>query len=160
MHFIGFTTAPITKSGNAYIQSADVDWIRSALRQLPKKIPIIAATHYPLVTGDVDNWCEVTSIVRKYNLQAILSGHYHRNALLSYDGLPGIVNRSVLRGNYAVGGYSIYTVSDSITVSEKLIGKPEKIWLKYAFDFKEYETSACKHKKSAALSSGFDADKN
>ena len=59
--------------------------------------PFILVTHYPLQDGDVDNWYEITDLARKYNLKAVLAGHYHRNLLFSYDGIPGILNRSNLR---------------------------------------------------------------
>ncbi len=60
---------------------------------------------------------------------AVLNGHYHRNALLSYNGLPGIVNRSTLRGNAPFGGYSLFAVGDSLQVFEKVIGLPARRWL-------------------------------
>jgi outer membrane protein assembly factor BamB len=102
-------------------------------------MPIFVVTHYPLQTGDVDNWFCMTDVLRKYNIQAVLGGHYHRNALWNYDGLPGIIFRSTLRGTESVGGYSILSVSDSIRVFEKNIGQPELKWLTLPFETKKYE---------------------
>jgi len=59
----------------------------------------------------------------------VLNGHYHRNALFSYAGVPGIVNRSTQRGNQIKGGYTIYSVSDTLKVAEKIIGEPEHEWM-------------------------------
>lgn len=129
--FIGFTTAPLTKSTNGIIQKEDIDWIQTVLEKSGTSMPFFAVTHYPLQTGDVDNWKELTDIFKKYNVQAVLGGHYHRNVLLNYDGIPGIVCRSTLRASNPVGGYSIFSVSDSIKVSEKRIGRQEELWLAF-----------------------------
>ena len=93
-------------------------------------MPVFVVTHYPLLTGDVDNWKDMTQLLRKFNIQALLGGHYHRNTFLNYDGIPGIIHRSTLRGKQAVGGYSILCVADTLTVSEKVIGQEEQEWLK------------------------------
>jgi 3',5'-cyclic AMP phosphodiesterase CpdA len=129
--FIGFTTAPPTKTENAFIQPKDIEWIKTELEKSGKEIPVFVITHYPLQTGDVDNWKDMTDVLLKYNIKAVLNGHYHRNVLLNYNGIPGIVNRSTLRAGDVVGGYSIYSVSDSIKVSEKRIGQSEAVWLAF-----------------------------
>jgi hypothetical protein len=77
--------------------------------------------------------------LRKFNVQALLNGHYHRNALLSYDGIPGIVCRSTLSKNGATGGYTIFTVSDSLQVSEKIIKAAPSEWLVLPIEQKKYE---------------------
>ena len=127
--FIGFATAPIIKGGNAVINMSDLKWVKKQLNKAGKNSPIFVVTHYPLQTGDVDNWKDMTNILKKFNVKAILNGHYHRNVLLNYDGIPGIVNRSTLRKDNYVGGYSIYSVSDSIRVYEKKIGQQKYNWL-------------------------------
>ena len=129
VEFIGFTTAPFTKFSNGIIRDSDIEWLKFSLKNIKSDIPTFILTHYPLLQGDVDNWKIITDLLQKYNIQAVLSGHYHRNVLLNYDGIPGIVNRSTLRANEAVGGYSIYSVSDSIRVYEKKIGQPEEEWI-------------------------------
>jgi 3',5'-cyclic AMP phosphodiesterase CpdA len=131
--FTGFTTVPLNKTGNSSIQQVDVNWMNMQLKKFGKRNPSFIVTHYPLQTGDVDNWKIMTDIFQKYNVLAVLNGHYHRNVCLNYDGIPGIVNRSTLRAKNSVGGYSIYTVNDSIHVFEKRIGEPEELWLSLAF---------------------------
>ncbi|MDD3323077.1 MAG: metallophosphoesterase [Paludibacter sp.] len=127
--FIGFPTSPLDKKSKAHITGKDLKFIKSKLKENGKKNPVFLMTHYPMLDGDVDNWGDLYKILRKYNIKAILGGHYHRNVILNYDEIPGIVNRSTLRAKDIVGGYSIYSVSDSLKVSEKLIGQPEKTWL-------------------------------
>lgn len=138
--FIGFLTGPIIKMGDGHIAPQDIDWVKAELTKTGKTTPVFIITHYPLLTGDVDNWYEMTDVIRQFNIQAILNGHYHRNVLLDYDGLPGIVNRSTLRGKAEVGGYSIYAVSDTIHVYEKKIGQPAEQWFMMPFEPRVYDT--------------------
>ena len=128
--FIGFTTTPLNSQGNGFIMKQDVDWMASELKKTGTRMPVFVITHYPLQTGDVDNWKDMTDLLKKFNIQAMLGGHYHRNTFLNYDGIPGIIQRSTLRGKQLVGGYSILSVADTLTVSEKVIGQQEQEWLK------------------------------
>jgi outer membrane protein assembly factor BamB/predicted phosphohydrolase len=137
--FIGFTTGPIIKMGDGHIAPQDIDWVRSELNKTGKEIPVFVITHYPLLTGDVDNWYDMTDVIRKYNVQCMLNGHYHRNVVLNYDEIPGVVNRSILRAKDKTGGYTIYTISDSIRVFEKKTGKEEEKWLTLPFETKRYD---------------------
>lgn len=126
--FVGFPTKPIVKGGDGFILAEDIKWIDDKLSSLQTSVPVFAITHYPLNSGDVSNWQEMTKVLKKYNIQAVLSGHYHRNMIFDYDGVLGIVCRSVLRAKEEVGGYIIFEIGDEITVSEKKIGmKAEQI---------------------------------
>ncbi|MEI7504159.1 MAG: metallophosphoesterase [Paludibacter sp.] len=129
IRFIGFTIKPIPKIGIGHVSKQNIKWLKSALNNNKKKIPVFVVTHYPLQQGDVINWGGLMDLMQKNNVKAVLGGHYHRNVVFNYDGIPGIINRSTLRGNDKVGGYSILTISDSIKVSEKKIGQPEQEWL-------------------------------
>ncbi|MDR0581613.1 MAG: metallophosphoesterase [Prevotellaceae bacterium] len=90
--------------------------------------PVILVTHYPLRDEDVDNWCDLTNVVRRYNIKAFIGGHYHSNRLYSYDGIPAFICRSNLRDSEdSTGGYSVFDVTaDSIIVYER---KPNGEWL-------------------------------
>lgn len=124
--FIGFPTGPEKGKNIGHIAAEDIDFVK---KELDKNVPAFLITHYPLLKGDIDNYREITGLLQEYNVKAVLNGHYHRNALLNFDGIPGIVNRSTLRATQKAGGYSIYSVSDSLEVSEKIINQPERIWL-------------------------------
>ncbi|MDO9153226.1 MAG: PQQ-binding-like beta-propeller repeat protein [Paludibacter sp.] len=141
VQFIGFNTGPIIKMGDGHIAPQDIDWVNTELTKTPVSMPVIAITHYPLLSGDVDNWYDMTDVLRKFNVQAVLGGHYHRNAMLNYENIPGIVNRSTLRAKDSTGGYSLYTVSDSIHVFEKKTGQPERWWLSLPIEQKKYDKS-------------------
>lgn len=152
--FVGFTTGPIIKMGDGHIAPQDIDWVAAKLKKTEPGLPVFAVTHYPLQTGDVDNWYDMTDMLRKFNVQALLGGHYHRNTLFNYDGIPGIIHRSLLRAKDSVGGYSILSVSDSIRVFEKRIGNPEQKWLTLAFELKKYDDP------NPALRPSFDINRN
>lgn len=129
--FAGIPTVPLNKTGNAYVQKSDMKWLKKTLKKEGKKKTRVIVTHYPLLKGDMVDWKKTRKIFQKLNVTLVLNGHYHRNILFSYDGIPGIVNRSTLPTNDSVGGYSIYSISDSIKVSEKPIGKKESCWLAF-----------------------------
>lgn len=138
--FLGFATGPIIRMMDGHVAPQDITWLEQELSSAQPDTPFIIATHYPLQDGDVDNWYEVTDVARKYNVKAVLGGHYHSNKLLFYDGIPGIVNRSNLRDKAdKLGGYSIYDITgDSIIVYEQKIGKEIRKWGGYSLKKKYY----------------------
>lgn len=127
--FIGFPTSPLNRQSKAHLTTHELKFIKSKLNKNKNRYPVFLITHYPMLKGDVDNWHDLHKILKKSQIIAVLSGHYHRNVLLNYAEIPGIVNRSTLRGKENLGGYSIYSIADSLKVSEKTIGKPERNWL-------------------------------
>lgn len=145
--FLGFNTGPILRMSDGHVSAQDIVWIQAELKKTGKESPVILATHYPLQNGDVDNWFEVTDIVRKHNVRAVIGGHYHRNAIFSYDGIPGLIHRSNLRSKEKVGGYSIYQITpDSIKVSEQIIGEKPREWAALSMKKKYYEEQGSKEK--------------
>lgn len=137
--FIGFNSGPVIKMADGHVAPQDITWVREQLDKLPEGTPVFPVTHYPLQTGDVDNWYDVTNMLRRYNVQAVLGGHYHRNLLFNCDGIPDVLHRSNLRANQPVGGYSVLSVAaDSIRFSEKVIGEPARQWLALPFGQHDY----------------------
>lgn len=126
--FLGFATGPIIRMMDGHVSADDLTWLDTELSKNPTQKSIIS-THYPLTAADVDNWYEVTDVLRKYNVKLILNGHYHSNRQMQYDGIPTFVNRSTLRDKSdGLSGYSIYTVThDSISVAERKVGKNAKL---------------------------------
>lgn len=122
--FLGFNSGPIIRMMDGHVGIQDILWLEKELKLIDKNKNIIIITHYPLLNGDVDNWYEVTDLLRQYNVKAVLGGHYHKNRMTTYDGIPAFINRTNLREKAKLGGYSIYNVTeDSILVSEQVIGK-------------------------------------
>jgi Predicted phosphohydrolases len=134
-HFIGFPTGPLKGKYIGHIDSLDIEFVKSELKK-QSLLPTFIITHYPLLNGDVDNHTNLTDVLLKYPVKAVLCGHYHRNVFLSFDGIPGIINRSTQRKTNLPAGYSIYTVTDSLSVGEKQIGVPEAEWLSLPFSEK------------------------
>lgn len=139
IRFVGFNTGPVLKMADGHVAPQDIEWVREKLELMPKGQKVIAITHYPLQEGDVDNWYDATDLLRKYNTQCIIGGHYHRNMLYNCDGIPDVLCRSNLRAKEPVGGYTIITVDDdSIRFQEKVIGKQPVQWLSLPVEDKNY----------------------
>lgn len=136
--FTGISSYPEVKGGAGHFTKADTDWLKTRLQKAGPEIPCIFLTHYPLQTGDIDNWFEVTDLIRNYNVQLILNGHYHRNALLNYDELPGIVNRTSQAKEGDNGAYTIYKINSSIQIAVKKTGLPAEIWMELPLEKRNY----------------------
>lgn len=137
--FIGFNSGPVIRMMDGHVGIQDIIWLEDQLKSVDPRKNIVIITHYPLQHGDIDNWYELTDLLRKYNVKVVLGGHYHANKLTDYDGIPAVINRSNLRAKEATGGYSVYDVTkDSILVSEQVIGKPLRPWGGYSLKTKYY----------------------
>ena len=137
--FLGINTGPIIKMGDGHVSPQDVIWVERQLKNVGNRMPVFIVTHYPLQAGDVDNWWMLTDVVRRYNVQSFLGGHYHTNRVLNYDGIPGILTRSTLRAKDEFGGYTVYDMTeDSLYVHEKKIGEEQERWTALSIEKKMY----------------------
>ena len=143
MYFIGFNSGPVIRMADGHVAPQDIAWLKHNLDSVSAagEAPIFVFTHYPLRNGDVDNWYDVTDVLRQHNVQCVLGGHYHRNLLFDCDGIADVLNRSNLRDKDEVNGYSIIQVTDSIRFHEKRIGASEQHWLSLPFGNKQYGPS-------------------
>lgn len=143
MYFIGFNSGPVIRMADGHVAPQDIAWLKHNLDSVSASgdAPIFVFTHYPLRNGDVDNWYDVTDVLRQHNVQCVLGGHYHRNLLFDCDGIADVLNRSNLRDKDEVNGYSIIQVTDSIRFHEKRIGASEQHWLSLPFGNKQYGPS-------------------
>ena len=144
--FVGINTSPMMNGGEGHVSTQDVQWLQRQLKSHGKKNPAFIITHHPLKGGDVSNWFEVTDVARKYNVQGVLSGHYHRNLMDNYDAIPGIINRSMQRGKIGVPAYVIYAMSDSLYMIEKSVGEEAEKWGALALQPRVYTESDSKLK--------------
>ena len=153
-YFIGFNSGPVIRMADGHVAPQDIAWLKhnldsisqlSTLNSQLSTTPIFVFTHYPLRNGDVDNWYEVTDVLREHNVQCVMGGHYHRNLIFDCDGITDVLNRSNLRGNDTINGYSIISVTDSIRFYERtpspLGGEAIRLWLSLPFGKKEYAPS-------------------
>ena len=121
MLFLGLNSGPIMRMSDGHIAPADTLWLRQWLDSLGTQ-PTFIVTHYPVQNGDVDNWYDLTNILREYNTQVILSGHYHQNKHLIVDSIDNVLCRSSLPDKENNIGYTVVEVnSDSIRFCERSI---------------------------------------
>jgi len=145
--FLGFNSGPLMRMAEGHIAPQDIRWLEEELKKAGREKPVFLVTHYPLQTGDVDNWYELTDAVRSFNIRAFLGGHYHANRFLLYDGIPGILNRSTLRNKQLVGGYSVYEITpDSVLVYEQNIGENRREWAALSLKTRYYDNQGATDK--------------
>jgi len=126
--FIAIHEGPVMKMADGFWSPQDVRWLDGVLKAMPnKEQPLIFVTHYPLDDG-IANWYVVLDLLKKYNIQAALCGHIHRNKKDSFEGVPGIMGRSNLRVNAPAGGYTLVEIQDDGTAifSERINGHETK----------------------------------
>jgi outer membrane protein assembly factor BamB/predicted phosphodiesterase len=143
-YFIGFNSGPVIRMADGHVAPQDIAWLRHNLDSVSAagESPIFVFTHYPLRNGDVDNWYEVTDVLRQHNVQCVMGGHYHRNLIFDCDGITDVLNRSNLRGKDEYNGYSIISVTDSIRFYERHLGEQEMShWLSLPYGKKAYGPS-------------------
>ncbi|MGN0187108.1 MAG: PQQ-binding-like beta-propeller repeat protein [Paludibacteraceae bacterium] len=139
--FLGVNSSPVLRRNDAHVSPQELAWLTHHLKKAGRKQPVYVVLHHPLQNGDVDNWYAVTDLLRGYNLQGVFCGHYHRNAVLDFDGITGVVVRSTLRENNAVGGYTVCDMADSLYFAEKRIGEPAHRWYALPLDARIYTES-------------------
>lgn len=117
--FIGFNTGQGNGNNRGGVSEAELVWIKQQLHENSGK-PAIAVTHFPIVSVQVDDSANIVGALLKYNVKAILGGHYHRNAAFNYaNGVPGILTRTLQRNQTGRSGYSIFEIGDHIRVLER-----------------------------------------
>lgn len=126
IHFLGCASGPYVRMSDGHVPRDAVNWLRDELEKIGKKEPVVFLNHYPLDPG-LDNWYEITDLLRQYAIQAVLCGHGHANRSLVFEGIPGVMGRSNLRARAARGGYNIVERrGDSLIFSEQRPGEIEK----------------------------------
>lgn len=121
IRFIGCGSGPMLRMGAPHIPREEINWLKEILSGTHKDQPIIFINHFPQFE-EIANSYEVTNILKKYNVQYILCGHYHTNSTKEYNGLTSVLGRSLLRREAPIGGYNIVTLTaDSMFVAERTI---------------------------------------
>ncbi len=127
--FVGLNTGPYMKMGDGYVKQEDLLWLKRQLQQKRMKNEVlISFAHYPLADG-LDNWVQVTDLLKSFDCRIVFCGHGHQLALFNFNGIPGIMGRSVLLRNSTIPGYNIVKLcNDSVLIYNKElsghIGKP------------------------------------
>ncbi len=147
--FIGLHEGPLMRMGDGHFSPEDLRWLDSVLVNLPEKEePLIFVTHYP-VDSSIDNWYELLDRIKPFNIKTILVGHGHRNRVLDFEGIPGVIGRSALRGKDPVGGYTIVDIlGDSLIFYERTTGKGTKpSWHRLSLEERDYLSDTTEYER-------------
>jgi outer membrane protein assembly factor BamB len=111
--------------GDGHVKEEDVRWLQQTLAREAAGKTVISLSHYPLGDG-LDNWYEITDVLKQYNTRLVLCGHGHHLSRYNFDGLPGVMGRSALISGSDIPGYNILVLrQDSAYIYEKRLGQPE-----------------------------------
>ncbi|WP_293942031.1 MULTISPECIES: PQQ-binding-like beta-propeller repeat protein [unclassified Sphingobacterium] len=130
--FIGTNSGPNMRMSPGQIPRENLVWMDSVFAANPdKQTPLIYINHYPQ-DSSLNNWFDALKRVKTRNVQLAFCGHGHTNKAYDWEGIPGVMGRSNLRANNAVGGYNIVTIADGKAAYQERnpgVGTQEKPWL-------------------------------
>lgn len=136
-YFLGNNCGPMMRMSPGQVPYEHIVWMDSVLNTIPAGAPIIFINHYPL-DSSLNNWYEVTDRLKKHNIQMAMCGHFHQNRVMNWDGIPGVVGRSVLRAKDTTGGYNIITIKNGKAFynTKKTLANETEHWA--TIDLKNY----------------------
>lgn len=127
--FLGMNSAYPMRGVMGHFASHDIKWLNTFLNSIKDdNLPIIFFTHFPIDKYNIDNYYSGLTLLCNKNVRFIGAGHGHENKKMDFDGLSGIMARSILsRG--AKAGYMLVKVSkESILFNEKRVGTDSLFW--------------------------------
>lgn len=120
--FVGCPSGPDIRMSPALIPRETLVW----LEELPSGKPTIFFNHYP-INSEISNYREFLEIARNKGAEFFIGGHHHRNLERKYDGIGGILCRSVIPNRYISGsGYTIVTLQGGEDSSEWTLSACER----------------------------------
>lgn len=154
--FIGTASGPYVRMSDGHIPRDAIVWLDSILQDTPKDQPLVFINHYPL-DNSLDNWFEATDRLKKYNTQFALCGHGHRNRAMNFEGIPGSMGRSNLRGNSEIGGYNIVHIkNDTAVFTERTPGLATlESWRSIPLGGRNYDLTKVFPRPSYAINDSF-----
>lgn len=122
--FAGLNTGPFMRMGDGHIKQEDIAWLENELvMHMTAGTELLFFAHYPLAEG-LDQWYVITDILNNYENTIAFCGHGHRQQLLNFDGIPGIMGRSMVYRGENIPGYNIIKISDdSLFAFDKIVGQ-------------------------------------
>ena len=114
--FIGCNSGPDMRMAPGLAPRETMEWLKS----LQDEGKCIFINHYPM-DSSVLNYFDVTRQLKRLNVRFEIGGHWHRNTILNYQGIPGVLCRSSLSAGNAPGYTIVRLSSDKITFSERRI---------------------------------------
>lgn len=110
--FLGCTSGPNMRMAPALTPRSDLVWLGRLEKKEGQK-GCIFINHYPM-DSSVLNYFDVRKELRRNDVRICLGGHWHRNTVLDYGGIPGILGRSSLSNAKQPAGYNIVTIKDGV----------------------------------------------
>jgi len=130
--FIGTASGPNMRMAPGLVPHEQLVFLDSVLNAMkdPEQA-IIFVNHYPL-DNSLSNWYKIIDRLKTRNIQACLLGHGHINKQYDFEGIPGVMSRSILRAKNDIGGYNIVTIKqDTMFYNERTPGiKTHNAWCK------------------------------
>lgn len=110
--FIGMGVGPFMRMGPPCFSRSEIEWLRQVIDTTDTHRPIIFVNHYPM-DEEITNNHEVMEILKKRNIQLEICGHEHVSASRSFEGIPVVVSRTMLRSKGEnIGAYQLVTIAD------------------------------------------------
>lgn len=136
--FLGCNCGPDMRMAPALLPKESMTW----LENLEGGRKSIFVNHYPQDTS-VLNYFDVTRALKKAGVQFEIGGHWHKNTILDYDGIPAVLCRSTLPTK-GMCGYTIFTLGDSHVAAQEVAisatdGNARKLGVWYEADLKPVE---------------------
>ena len=127
--FIGLAQGPVMRMGDGHWAPQDVRWLDKLLAEKDAKDkPTVFVTHYPL-DENIANWYVVLDKLKTVPAAAVLVGHGHSNRAMDFEGVPGVMSRSILGTKDVAPGYTVVEIgAKAMTFSERTGSKTLPPW--------------------------------
>jgi outer membrane protein assembly factor BamB/3',5'-cyclic AMP phosphodiesterase CpdA len=127
--FIGMHQGPVMRMGDGHFAPQDVRWLDGILAEdgAAAKMTIFIS-HYPL-DESISNWYVVLDKLKTVPTVAVLVGHGHKNQVLDFEGVTGVMGRSSLGTKDTTPGYTIVEIGPkAMTFAERTKGRTLPPW--------------------------------
>ncbi|MCX6569005.1 MAG: PQQ-binding-like beta-propeller repeat protein [Candidatus Aminicenantes bacterium] len=127
--FIGLSQGPILRMGDGNWAPQDVRWLEALLAEAGGATkPTVFVSHYPL-DASIANWYVVLDKLKTIPTVAVLVGHGHKNRAMDFEGLLGVMGRSILGTKDIPPGYTVVEMgAKEMTFAERTSGKTRAPW--------------------------------
>ena len=141
--FIGLAQGPVMRMGDGHWAPQDVRWLDKLLAEKDAKDkPTVFVTHYPL-DENIANWYVVLDKLKTVPAAAVLVGHGHSNRVMDFEGVPGVMSRSILGTKDVAPGYTVVEIgAKDMTFSERTGSKTLPPWHTIELDKSRAPTAA------------------
>lgn len=127
--FIGLAQGPVLRMGDGHWAPQDVRWLDGLLGEKGAAAkPTIFVSHYPL-DPSIANWYVVLDKLKTIPTIAVLVGHGHKNQVMDFEGLRGVMGRANLGTKEAASGFTIVEIgAKAMTFAERSARKTLPPW--------------------------------